>query len=58
VYRPDVGKPPMYPSDPHIVAVASDIARPDGLAAHLAWLDLSDRAAVLRWIRQFHRLPA
>ena len=30
----------------------------DGLAAHVAWLALDDRAAVLRWIRQFHRLPA
>jgi len=58
VFRPDVGKPPMYPLDPHIVAVASSMARPDGLAAHVAWLDLADRDAVLRWIRHFHRLPA
>lgn len=58
VYRPEVGKPPMFPDDPHIVAVASDAARPDGLAPHVAWLDLDDPEAVLRWIRQFHRLPA
>nr|WP_307736059.1 molybdopterin-guanine dinucleotide biosynthesis protein B [Massilia pinisoli] len=58
VYRPEVGKPPMFPDDPHIVAVASTAARPDGLAAHVAWLDLEDRDAVLRWICQFHRLPA
>ena len=58
VYRPDVGKPPMFPGDPHIVAVASDMPRPDGLAAHVAWLDLADRDAVLGWIRQFHHLPA
>ena len=58
VYRPEVGKPPMYPLDPHIVAVASGMPRPDGLAAHVAWLDLADRDAVLRWIRQFHHLPA
>ena len=58
VYRPEVGKPPMYALDPHIVAVASSMPRPDGLAAHVAWLDLADRDAVLRWIRQFHYLPA
>jgi molybdopterin-guanine dinucleotide biosynthesis protein B len=58
VYRPEVGKPPMFPDDPHIVAVASTMARPDGLAARVAWLDLEDPDAVLRWIYQFNRLPA
>jgi molybdopterin-guanine dinucleotide biosynthesis protein B len=58
VYRPDVGKPPMFPGDPHIVAVASDMARPGGLAPHVAWLDLLDPDAVLRWVRQFNGLPA
>lgn len=58
VYRPDVGKPPMFPCDPHIVAVASTMARPDGPAPHVAWLDLSDPDAVLRWVRQFAALPA
>jgi molybdopterin-guanine dinucleotide biosynthesis protein B len=58
VYRPEVGKPPMFPDDPHIVAVASTVARPAGLAAHVAWLDLEDPDAVLRWICQFNRLPA
>jgi molybdopterin-guanine dinucleotide biosynthesis adapter protein len=58
VYRPEVGKPPMFPDDPHIVAVASTMARPEGLAAHVAWLDLEAPDAVLRWIYQFNRLPA
>jgi molybdopterin-guanine dinucleotide biosynthesis protein B len=58
VYRPEVGKPPMFPGDPHIVAVASTMARPDGVAAHVAWLDLEDPDAVLRWMYQFNRLPA
>jgi molybdopterin-guanine dinucleotide biosynthesis protein B len=58
VYRPEVGKPPMFPDDPHIVAVASTVGRPEGLAAHVAWLDLEDRDAVLRWICRFNRLPA
>ena len=58
VYRPDVGKPPVFPDDPHVVAVASTMARPDGLAAQVAWLDLHDPDAVLRWVRQFNGLPA
>jgi len=58
VYRPEVGKPPIFPDDPHIVAVASSIARPDGLAPHVTWLDLADPDAVLSWIRHFNRLPA
>ncbi len=58
VYRPEVGKPPMFPDDPHIVAVASSSARPDGLAPHVAWLDLLDPDAVLTWIRNFNHLPA
>ncbi|KQY08844.1 molybdopterin-guanine dinucleotide biosynthesis protein MobB [Massilia sp. Root133] len=58
VYRPDVGKPPMFPGDPHIVAVASTMARPQGLAPQVAWLDLLDADAVLRWVRQFNGLPA
>ena len=58
VYRPEVGKSPTFPNDPHIVAVASSMARPSGLAPHVAWLDLSDPDAVLTWIRNFNRLPA
>jgi len=50
VFRPEVGKPPVYPDDPHIVAVASNAARPAQLAAHVAWLDLDDPEAVLRWV--------
>jgi molybdopterin-guanine dinucleotide biosynthesis protein B len=58
VYRPDVGKPPVFPGDPHIVAVASTMARPEGLAPDVAWLDLADLDAVLRWVRHFTGLPA
>lgn len=58
VYRPEVGKPPVFPDDPHVVAVASTMARPEGLAPHVAWLDLHDPEAVLRWVRQFNGLPA
>jgi molybdopterin-guanine dinucleotide biosynthesis adapter protein len=38
VHRPSVGKPFLYPEDPHIVAIASDTA----LDAPLPVLDLAD----------------
>jgi molybdopterin-guanine dinucleotide biosynthesis protein B len=50
VYRPEVGKPPVYPDDRNVVAVASSAAAPAGLAAHVAWLDLDDPETVLRWL--------
>ncbi|WP_229217511.1 molybdopterin-guanine dinucleotide biosynthesis protein B [Massilia forsythiae] len=59
VYRAENGKPgkpsrparpPVYPDDPHIVAVASTLAAPAGLAPHLAWLDLDDPESVLAWL--------
>lgn len=50
VYRADNGKPPLYPDDAGIVAVASDGVRPEGLAASVAWLDLNQPAQVLAWI--------
>lgn len=58
VFRPDVGKPPIYPGDPHVMAVASTMARPDRLAPHVAWLDLHDVDAIVHWVRQFNGLPA
>ena len=50
VYRPSVGKPALYPDDAGIIAVASDMARPQGLAASVAWLDLNQPHLVLDWI--------
>jgi molybdopterin-guanine dinucleotide biosynthesis protein B len=50
VYRPENGKPPVYPDDPLVAAVASTAPRPDGLAPQLAWFDLDDREAILRWV--------
>jgi len=58
VYRPEVGKPPVYPDDPHIAAVASNMARPGGLAPHVDWLDLDAPEAVLDWIRRRAGLAA
>lgn len=49
VYRPANGKPPLWPENPHIVAVASD-AVPDALPAHLPLLDLNDADGIVRFI--------
>ena len=46
VHRPSVGKPFLYPEDPHIVAIACDTA----LAAPLPVLDLADAAAIADFI--------
>ena len=46
VHRPSVGKPFLYPDDPHIVAIASDVA----LTAPLPVLDLADPRGVADFI--------
>ncbi len=46
VHRPSVGKPFLYPDDPHIVAIASDTA----LAAPLPVLALANAAAIADFI--------
>jgi molybdopterin-guanine dinucleotide biosynthesis protein B len=53
VYRPSVGKPALYLDDAHIVAVASDIARPPGLPDALAWLDINQPEQVLAWVTRY-----
>ena len=50
VFRPSLGKPALYPDDAHVVAVASDAPRPDGLRESTAWLDLNAPDAVLSWL--------
>ncbi len=47
VYRPSLGKPPLHPEDPFVVAVASDEMLP-GLA--LTWLPLADAGAIAAFI--------
>jgi molybdopterin-guanine dinucleotide biosynthesis protein B len=46
VHRPSVGKPFLYPTDPHIVAVASD----EALTVALPVLPLADVAAIAELI--------
>jgi molybdopterin-guanine dinucleotide biosynthesis protein B len=51
VYRRALGQPPIYPSDPDVAAVASDLPRPAGVPGEVAWLDLNDPEAVLGWLK-------
>ncbi|RLJ62651.1 molybdopterin-guanine dinucleotide biosynthesis protein B [Sulfurisoma sediminicola] len=46
VHRPANGKPFIWPENPSIVAVASDVA----VAGPLPWLDLNDRAAIAAFV--------
>ncbi len=50
VFRPDLGQAALYPDDTHIVAVASDAARPAGARDGLVWLDLNAPEQVLEWL--------
>jgi molybdopterin-guanine dinucleotide biosynthesis adapter protein len=50
IYRPSLGKPPLHPDDPYVVAVASDEELP-GLA--MPRLSLGDPAAVADFILQY-----
>ena len=53
VHRPALGKPLLYPEDPHIVAIASD----EPLAAPIPLLPLGDPAAVAAFIADHLGLP-
>ena len=46
VYRRELGKPALYPDDPHVIAVASDTP----LATRLPQLDINDPAAVANFV--------
>lgn len=46
IYRAELDQPPLFPNDPHILAVASDTP----VAGALPWLDLNRPAAVAAFI--------
>lgn len=48
VHRPANAKPPIWPDNPDVIAVAADVAL--DLPAHLARLDLNDRDAIAAFI--------
>ena len=50
VYRPANGKPPLWPEDPDIVAVASDQRPLADRPGDPVWLDLNDTETIVRFI--------
>jgi molybdopterin-guanine dinucleotide biosynthesis protein B len=52
VFRPELGRAPLYPDDACVVAVAATVPAPPGLAAGVAWLDLDQPATVLDWLER------
>lgn len=50
VFRPATGQAPLYPRDPHIIAVASDAPAPADLPQGVTWLDLNAPPQVLAWL--------
>jgi len=49
-YRPANGKPPLWPEDPDIVAVASDQRPLADRPGDPVWLDLNDTETIVRFI--------
>jgi molybdopterin-guanine dinucleotide biosynthesis protein B len=55
VFRPELGRAPMYPGDASVAAVAASVPAPAGLGDGVAWLDLNQPATVLDWLeRRLH----
>jgi molybdopterin-guanine dinucleotide biosynthesis protein len=51
IFRPSLGKPPLWPEHRGIVAVATDAAALDGYSGPL--LNLNDPPAIAAWIVAF-----
>lgn len=59
VHRPSLNQIALYPTDGHIVAVASDVARPADVPPAIAWLDLNAPEQVLEWlVARYFAVPA
>jgi molybdopterin-guanine dinucleotide biosynthesis adapter protein len=54
VHRPSLGRPPLWPEDPQIVAVTSDAALPD---CDRTVLPLGDADRIATWARDFATAP-
>ena len=54
IFRPALGKKPMYPGDDYIEAVASDREKPDNLPRSVTWLDLNKENQVVDWLLNRH----
>src|SRR5437763_9029646 len=54
VHRPSLGKPLLYPQDPHVIAIASD----EPIAAPIPLLPLADTGAIVDFILDHPGLAA
>jgi molybdopterin-guanine dinucleotide biosynthesis protein B len=56
VFRPELGRVPMYPEDAHVVAVAANVPGSAAPGRHAgpapAWLDLNQPVTVLHWLKR------
>lgn len=50
IFRPSLGKEPMYPENKHIEVVASDEKKPEKLPRPVEWIDLNNEKQVVDWI--------
>ncbi|MBL8399071.1 MAG: molybdopterin-guanine dinucleotide biosynthesis protein B [Candidatus Accumulibacter sp.] len=57
VYRADNGKPPLWPTQPHIVAIATDQPLATPLPEALTVFDLNDVPAIATFILETVQLP-
>lgn len=53
VHRPLLGKPALHLEDENIVAVASDMPKPEELARQLIWLDLNQPQQMVAWMLKY-----
>lgn len=53
VYRAAAGKPPLYPDDGRVIAVASDQPAPADLRPGVDWLDVNQPQAVQAWLEAY-----
>lgn len=50
VFRPTLGKAPMYVDNQHVEAVASDAEAPADLRTGIDWLDLNAPETIVQWL--------
>lgn len=53
IYRPALGKAPIYPNNHTIEAVASDTPRPENLRQGVVWLDLNNPSQIVNWLLDY-----
>ena len=50
VFRPTLGKAPMYADNHYVEAVASDAEKPEDLRTGIDWLDLNSPETIVQWL--------